>query len=243
MHFFPTKTENSPQSVLFAWLAHLFTATGVIWGFFSILAIFDGRWVDAFMWMGVAIFVDSFDGLIARRARVKEVAPGIDGALLDNILDYLNYVVVPALFIFQYSQTNGLLPANLSMMAASLIMLSSAFQFTQNDAKTEDHYFKGFPSYWNAVAFYLFILNLAPSLNFTIIIALVILVFVPIKYVYPSRTVRFQRVTMTLSMLWGILYAAILLRYPVHESWLVGLSLLFVVYYLGISLYSMVSNR
>ncbi len=53
------------------------------------------------LWMIVAMFVDGFDGMLARWADVKKYAKGIDGALLDNILDYLNYVFVPALFLME----------------------------------------------------------------------------------------------------------------------------------------------
>jgi phosphatidylcholine synthase len=34
-------------------------------------------------------------------------------------------------------------------------MPASAYGFCQLDAKTGDHFFLGFPSYWNILAFYL----------------------------------------------------------------------------------------
>lgn len=230
----PTK-----RNILFAWSTHIFTATGALWGFLAILAIFNQEWINFFVWMAVSVFVDAFDGLLARRARVKEVVPGFDGALLDNMVDYLNYVVVPAIFIYSY----GFMPERLALLGAFLIMLSSAYQFCQSDAKTDDHYFRGFPSYWNILAFYLFVLNLAPLTNFLIIIALVILVFIPIKYVYPSRTVRYQRLTMSLSIAWGLICCAILVQYPDPDPRLVWISLLFAAYYIGVSLFSMVTSR
>src|SRR5688500_11328062 len=92
----PTKREK-----LLAWSAHLVTASGAIWGLLTLLAITNGEWIASFAWMGAAIAVDSFDGFLARRVRVKEVLPEFDGALLDNMLDYLNYVFVPAFYLSQ----------------------------------------------------------------------------------------------------------------------------------------------
>lgn len=217
----------------------MFTATGVLWGFLAIMAIFNEDWIAFFVWMAVSVFVDAFDGLLARRARVKEVVPGFDGALLDNMVDFLNYVVVPAIFIYSYD----LMPEKLALLGVSLIMLSSSYQFCQSDAKTDDHYFKGFPSYWNILAFYLFVLNLSAMTNFIIIVTLVVLVFIPIKYVYPTRTVHLQRLTMPLSVLWGIVCVAILVQYPTPSPILIQLSLLFVVYYVSVSLFAMFSSR
>ncbi|MEM7126957.1 MAG: CDP-alcohol phosphatidyltransferase family protein [Chloroflexota bacterium] len=237
----PQEEEWNPtkRNLLFAWSTHVFTASGAIWGFLAILAITNQQWVAAFVWMTVSVFVDAFDGLLARRARVKEVIPRFDGALLDNMVDYLNYVIVPAIFIYSY----GFTPTSVSLLAVFLIMLASAYQFCQSDAKTEDHYYKGFPSYWNILAFYLFVLNLSTWANFLVIIVLVVLVFIPIKYVYPSRTVRYQQLTMVLSIVWGITCCIILFQYPEPNANLIWLSLLFAVYYVGISLFSMLTTK
>src|SRR5687768_11207306 len=189
--------------------------------------------------MGAAIVVDSFDGFLARRVRVKEVLPEFDGALLDNMLDFLNYVFVPAFFLSQ----GHLLPEAVSLLGASLILLASSYQFCQNDAKTDDHYFKGFPSYWNIMIFYLFILNLNGWINFIIVALLSVLVFVPIKYIYPSRTTSHRGLTLVLTSLWGIANVIILFTYPSHATWLVWFSLLFVLYYTAMSLFATYFTR
>ncbi len=127
---------------------HLFTATGAIWGLLALIAVFHHEWRQAILWMILAMLVDGFDGMLARWAKVKTYAAHIDGELLDNILDYLNYVVVPALFLLEAD----FLPAGWRWIGAFAILLTSAYQFTQVDAKTDesnDYFFKGFPSYWN----------------------------------------------------------------------------------------------
>lgn len=230
---------SNKRNLMLAWFVHFFTASGVIWGFLAILAITSQQWILAFLWMMAAVFVDAFDGILARRARVKEVIPGFDGALLDNMIDYLNYVVVPAIFIYNFD----FLPAKFSLLAVSIIMMASAYQFCQSDAKTDDHYFKGFPSYWNVLVFYLFVLNFDAWVNLAIILILAVLIFVPIKYVYPTRTERYQLLTMPLSLIWGVAGAAILYQYPNPDSRLVLYVVFFLVYYVGISLYSMITPK
>lgn len=225
----------SKRDIWLAWSVHLFTASGVLWGYLALLAITTEQWVLAFAWMGVAIIVDSFDGFLARRLRVKTVLPDFDGALLDNLIDFLNYVFVPAFFLVQAQ----MVPPQLSIVSAALILLASAYQFCQGDAKTEDHYFKGFPSYWNIMIYYMFILSLNGWVNTAIVVLLSALVFVPIKYIYPSRTGMHQRLTLALATLWGVVNVLILLSYPTQQPWLVGASLLFVLYYTGMSLYAM----
>lgn len=234
----PDNAAPSLRAQLLAWSAHLFTATGAIWGLLALLAITNEEWIWSFAWMGVAILVDSFDGILARRLRVKEVLPGFDGALLDNMVDYLNYVFVPAFFLARAD----MLPPQISLVGAALILLASSYQFCQSDAKTEDHYFKGFPSYWNIMVFYMFILSLGGWINLAIIVLLSALVFVPIKYIYPSRTKVHQGLTLTLSAVWGVVNVIILLTYPAHAPWLVWVSLFFALYYTGMSIYVMLRH-
>lgn len=224
----------SSKERMLAWGAHLFTATGALWAILTVLAIIDQEWKIAFVWMTAAVVVDSFDGFIARAVRVKEVLPEFDGELMDNILDYVTYVFVPAFLLIQA----GLFPANLSLIGAAIILLTSAYQFCQVDAKTDDHYFKGFPSYWNVLAFYLVIFGFAPWVNFVIVAVFGILVFVPIKYVYPSRTTRLRGLTMSLLGVWAICTVILWYQFPDYNRWLIIISSAVGIYYLGLSLYA-----
>ena len=132
----PTK---KPIRNALAYGVHLFTATGAVWGFLTLLAIWEQNFKLAIIYIIVAMFVDGFDGMLARWFDVKTYAKSIDGALLDNIIDYLNYVVVAALLLVKVP---NLLPAGFGMAGAVSILLTSGFQFTQVDAKTDDHFFK-----------------------------------------------------------------------------------------------------
>lgn len=220
-----------------AWGVHLFTASGAVWGFLSILSIFAQDWRQAILWMIIAVLVDGLDGMLARWADVKTHAPGIDGSLLDNILDYLNYVIVPAFFLVQ---APNLLPEAFRLPAAALILLASAYQFTQVDAKTdgsEEYFFKGFPCYWNVMVLYMLLMGLNPWLNLAFVVFFSVLVFVPVKYVYPSRNTRLRRLTLLLTYLYGAIGIWGLLQYPDVPQWVVWASFVYVAYYVALSLW------
>lgn len=227
---------NKPEVI--AWSVHLITASGVIWGLLAIISIIQHDWLQAFVWMVTAVFIDGVDGTLARRFKVKGLTPGFDGALLDNIVDYQNYVLVPALFLYEA----GLLPGSVMVIGLAAVLLSSAYQFCQTDAKTDDHTFKGFPSYWNIAVFYFFFLDMPEWLIFIFIIVLAILVFVPVKYIYPSRMAQYRRVTLAATAVWAVIWAIILLQYPNPSPVLLWLSTLYLFYYVGLSLYLMVRN-
>jgi len=222
----------NPVRSLLAWGVHLFTATGAVWGLLGILAIFEGDYKMMIIWMIVAMLVDGFDGMLARWADVKTYANGIDGGLLDNILDYLNYVLVPALFLVKAD----VLPESVRLFSACSILLTSAYQFTQSDAKTDDHHFKGFPSYWNVAALYMLLMNLPGWVNFGFLMLFNVLVFIPVKYIYPTRNSTLRQLTLGLTYLYAAVGIWGLLQYPDHPQWVVWASFIYVVYYLVLSL-------
>ena len=230
--------ERLPLSVkkVLAWSVHLFTATGAIWGFLSLLAIFEENWRSAIIWMIIAMFVDGFDGMLARWFHVKEYANGVDGGLMDNIIDYLNYVVVAAFILIK---APNLMPAGFQLVGAFSILLTSAYQFSQVDAKTDEQsfFFKGFPSVWNFLVIYMMLLGLNPWFNLTILVICNILVFVPVKYLYPSRNTRLRRLTLALTYLYGGIGVWGLLQYPSVPQWIVWISLVYVLYYALLSFF------
>lgn len=224
---------------LLAWSVHLVTASGAVFGLFALHAIHEGRWLPAFWLMGAAVLVDGIDGTLARRFGTKRLAAKVDGAMLDNIVDYLNYVIVPAFFLIEAE----LLPPLFRLPLAGLIALCSAYQFCQIDAKTDDHFFKGFPSYWNIVVFYLFLWQFQPLYNTLILLGLCILIFVPIKYIYPSRMEyltekQILRMGMLgLTLLWGVGSTWLLFQYPRPQHQVTIFLIAYMILYIGASIY------
>jgi phosphatidylcholine synthase len=235
-------TENIKPSFsrrVGAWSVHAFTALGGVIGLLTLLAIYYHEFIYAFYLMGAAVLVDAVDGLFARWAKTKINAPEIDGALMDMILDYLNYVITPAFLLI----VAGLLPGYWGTVAAAAIVLASAFQFANVEAKTEDHFFTGFPSYWNIVVLYIFLWRLPAVANLLAIFLCVILVFVPIKYVYLSRVDYLARskwlqgAMVLAAVLWGVAAVWLLWIYPATNWFWVIYSIVFFVAYFLISIY------
>jgi phosphatidylcholine synthase len=219
--------------MLAAWAAHAFTASGAILGFLALVAVTERDFRLAFAWLALQVLVDAVDGALARRARVKELLPWFDGAKLDDIVDYLTYVVVPALMVWR----GELVPRGWAIPVASAMLLSSAFGFNRADAKTANHFFTGFPSYWNIVVFYLFALRWAGWVNAAILLLLAVLVFVPIRYVYPSRTPIWQPLTIALGVVWGVASTLVLWQYPAVSGPVLAVSFVFPAYYTALSLF------
>jgi phosphatidylcholine synthase len=223
-----------PSRIMTPWIAHLYTALGAGTALAATLATFDGEFRAAFLWLALAVFIDATDGVLARALRVKDRLPWFDGALLDNLVDYLTYVFVPVLIMLRAD----LWPAAAAPWLGAAVLVASGYGFSRADAKvqTSDYFFTGFPSYWNIVALYMFVLRLPAWLNAAIMVTLVVLVFVPLRYVYPSRTTTWRAVTILLGAVWGVATAILVWRLPeVDGPWL-ALSAVFPVYYFALSL-------
>ena len=218
---------------IFAWLVHLYSALGAVIAFIAVLLIDQLQFREAFFLMALAVLIDASDGTLARAARVKELLPNFDGDRLEDIIDYLNYVMVPCFLLIRAS----LLPPQDAVWLVAFPLLASAYGFCQKQAKTADHFFLGFPSYWNIVALYLYVLRAPLWFNGFVILALSILVFVPIRYVYPSRSPHLRSLTNGLGILWGLAILAMIYWLPTPPRELVLGSLFFPVYYICFSLW------
>jgi phosphatidylcholine synthase len=234
------KPPFNPLHYIAAWSVHLFTASAAFFGVFTLAKIYQHDYISALWLMALTVFIDAIDGTLARFAHVKIVLPKIDGALLDNIVDYLNYVIAPCFFLLVKP---GMLPEEYSAFIIAAITITSAYQFCQDDAKTPDHFFKGFPCYWNIAVFYMFIFSTSMVFNAVLLIIFCFLIFVPVKYVYPSR-LDYLTDSRTLkllmhgcSILYGISSACLLIYYPNTNNLWLSLSLGYIAMYLFISFY------
>ncbi|HXV82598.1 MAG TPA: CDP-diacylglycerol O-phosphatidyltransferase [Candidatus Binatia bacterium] len=221
------------RKLALAWLVHLYTALGAAVALLAIVCIEQLKFQEAFWLMSLAVVIDATDGTLARAAQVKEIIPWFDGDRLEDIVDYANYVIVPCWFFVHAN----LLPAQDALWLASVPLLASAFGFCRKEAKTTDNFFLGFPSYWNIVAFYFYVFRSPPWINGFAILFLSVLVFVPIKYIYPSRSPRFRILTNSLGILWGVAVLAIIYLLPEPPRKLLFVSLVFPVYYTALSLW------
>lgn len=181
-----------------AWGVHLITSLGFPIAFAAYLAL--TRDVRLFFLLeGAAVVVDGVDGFLARRWRVGEVLPEFDGRKLDDLVDFLTYVFLPVIALWELD----LLPSGYGWLAI-LPLMASGYGFSQQRAKTDES-FVGFPSYWNVLVFYQYMLGWDKTLNAVLVVVLAVLVFVPIHYIYPSKTKMLKGVTLALVILWGMM--------------------------------------
>jgi phosphatidylcholine synthase len=226
-----------------AWAVHLYTAMGLVLAAgIAVLLVRGGAdaFRLAFVMMLVATLVDATDGTLARRVQVKRVLPYFDGRKLDDIIDYLTYTFLPIGLIWRA----GLLPPGQEGWLI-LVLLASIYGFCQEDAKTPDGYFLGFPSYWNIVAFYLFAIRFDPWVALGIVVILAIFTFIPSLYLYPTMPGRLNMISNGLAVPWTISLAWMVWAMPGSDGSSpvsAGLfravslaSLAYPVYYLGAS--------
>jgi phosphatidylcholine synthase len=216
-----------------AYGVHAYTASGVLLAALSTAAVLAGRLREALIWLAVAVFVDATDGALARLARVDLYGALIDGARLDDIVDYLTYVAVPVCIAW----TVGALPADWAWLPIGAVLLSSAFGFSRRDAKTADHFFTGFPSYWNIVVLYGLAWQWRPTVFALVLVAFAVAVFVPLRYVYPSRTPAYRTLTIVLTSIWGVQVLAMIWWIDDVPRWLLWSTAVYPLYYLALSLH------
>src|SRR5687767_15523649 len=179
-------TDESPYgkgAVAAAWGVHLFTSLGVVLALLALVAIERDEPREALLWLLLALLVDGVDGTLARAVRIQERLPRIDGAALDLIIDYLNYVFIPVLLIWH----GRYLPDQLALPLSAAILISSLYVFARRDMKTDDGYFRGFPALWNVVALYVFVTSPRPWVSAVAMMVLVVMTFAPVHVPHPFR--------------------------------------------------------
>ena len=223
---------TAKHSRIAAWLVHAYTATGAVLAFVGAWGVVHGDDRLALGSMFVATIVDATDGALARLARVTDVLPDVDGARIDDIVDYITFVFLPMLLL----EASGGLYQSVALPVIAVVLLSSMYGFVAPDAKSSDHFFTGFPSYWNIVVLYLLLFRVPPFANAVVLLVLSALVFVRIGYVYPSRTPTLRTLTLALGSAWSALVGAIIWMWPSPPQWMAIGSLVFPVYYTVLSL-------
>ncbi len=150
------------------------------------------------IWLTIAFVVDGIDGPLARRYAVTQNAPIIDGVLLDLIVDFLTYVMIPAYALY----ASGLLPGWSGWAVVLLIPFASALYFSDTRMKTADKSFRGFPACWNMVALSMLVIVPPWTVILGLVVALCIAQFVNLKFVHPVRTARWRPVTLPVALIW-----------------------------------------
>jgi phosphatidylcholine synthase len=223
--------------VFLAWCVHAYTALGLVCALLALGALAQGEPRLMFLWLVLAFIIDASDGVLARRARVHHYTPHFSGRKLDDIIDYLNYTFVPVCFVgwsfLELPLDSGLATFGW-VLVLGMTLIASAYGFCSDAAKTGNGYFTGFPSYWNVVAFYLYLLDPAHWLVLCVILGFAAMTFWPLRYLYPTKNSHGQWFAIGGGVVWGLGCVAILLL-PAPPAWAVWLSLVYPAWYLAYS--------
>lgn len=207
---------------IIATAVHIYTSLGLLFAFTAALALVTSDIKLFFISLWMTIVIDSTDGLLARHFGVKEILPHFDGRRLDDLIDFITYAFLPCVALVVFN----VLPSSWGWVAV-LPLLASAYGFSQDNAKTEES-FVGFPSYWNVVFLYLYILSPSNWLVILLLLALSFFVFVPIHYIYPSKTRWLKNISLPLTGLYGVIYGIICIF--LNAEWIRELTLISLAY-------------
>jgi phosphatidylcholine synthase len=180
-------------------LIHCATACGAALGLAALFSAADGRFALMFALLGAAFMIDAVDGSLARRYRVEVTVQHIDGIILDLVVDFLTYVVVPLVALWR----SGLLPPPLAVLVCCSVCAASALYFADRRMKTHDLWFRGFPATWNILVFYLLVFRPGPVVSTLTVILAACLMFAPIVFVHPLRVMRLRFATITATGVWS----------------------------------------
>lgn len=200
------KKVTAPQARAFS--VHLLTASGSFLAFLSLVAASEERWTAMFWWLGLALLVDGVDGPIARKLDVRHVLPTWSGDMLDNIIDYVTYVLIPAFALYQ----SGFMGEGLSFLSAAIIVVTSAIYYADTGMKTRENFFKGFPVVWNMIVFTLFVTQPGEYISFAVVLISAVLTFMPVYFLHPVRVKRLRPLNLSLFLVWCALGVVALLQ-------------------------------
>lgn len=206
--------KRVPYAEMRAFSVHILTASGSFLAFLGVVAASEGSFEAMFWWLGLALLVDGIDGPIARKVKVKEVLPNWSGDTLDNIIDYVTYVLLPAFALYK----SGMIGEPWSFVAAGMIVVSSAIYYADMGMKTEENFFSGFPVVWNMIVFTLFVMDASATTALAVVTVSVILTFLPINFLHPVRVKRLRPLNLGVFLLWSAIGVyALLMRFVVPQ--------------------------
>lgn len=226
------QNSDNKWPVIRAVFVHIYTASGAVLALFICREIAHNNPLSAVILSAIAMFIDGTDGILARKFDVKRWTPAFDGRKLDDIIDFLNYTFIPVFFLGQFNVVGDvwqyLLP---------LVLMASLYGFCQDGAKTGDGFFTGFPSYWNGVALYLYWLDWPHWAAGSVILLLIILTFLPTRYISMNQTVELRTVDRGLFAIWVVMLVVLLLQFEQPSRILLYGSLFYPIFYFAASFY------
>ena len=210
--------ENRPVPVQRAagFSVHVLTASGGAVALLALYAAIERDFATCFAWLGLALFIDGIDGTLARAARDTETAAAIDGVVLDLVVDFLTYVLVPVVAVWR----SDLMPTVVSFWIGLVVTIASALYFADTRMKTADNWFRGFPALWNVFVLFLFVLRLPWLINAAALLGATAMMFAPVVFVHPLRVAKLRVVTIGVTIAWFALASAAIVEHLEAGFWI-----------------------
>ena len=209
-------------------LVHLFTGFGIIAGYFALIAVINNNQKEAFLWLGLAFLIDSVDGTLARKFNVKKNLPNIDGKMLDSIIDFFNYVIIPSIMIYWFKYV----PDQFAVLIPAILIFISIYSYVNLNILTNDNYYNGFPAIWNVIVLYFYIFGTSQNVNLILLTLLIFLKFSPLKCIHPLRVKRFKNLSIIFAIIWFLTSALLIL---IKQSNQISINEIFIMFFWVIS--------
>lgn len=220
------------------WLVHCVTASGAICGMLGIIAVSDRQPREAILWLAVAMVLDGIDGPVARAWYVRENVPRIDGYTLDLVVDFVNCIVIPVIFLHQFH----MLPTGASLYIGAFVLFMSALWMSRTDQMTPDHWFNGFPCEWNMIVPSLYLLRADTWAVAIVCVLLTLTQLTNWKFVHPMQVRRFRPLTVTVTVLWLATVLTLTGLYPDAPDGLIVLLMACPLYIIGIGIWRTIGS-
>ena len=224
-------------------LVHLLTGLGIVAGFFALIAVMNNNQKDAFLWLGLAFLIDSVDGTLARKFNVKKNFPHLDGKMLDSIIDFFNYVIIPSIMIYWFKYV----PDQFVVLIPAILIFISIFSYVNLNILTNDNYYNGFPAIWNVIVLYFYIFGTSQHFNLIFLILLILLKFSPLKCIHPLRVKKFKNLSILFAIFWFITSILLILTKDMNINSVYEVSLMFLwvvsnIYFISVSIFKTFRN-
>ena len=224
-------------------LVHLLTGFGIIAGFFALIAVMNNNQKEAFLWLGLAFLIDSVDGTLARKFNVKKNLPHLDGKMLDSIIDFFNYVIIPSIMIYWFRYV----PDQFAILIPAILIFISIYSYVNLNILTNDNYYNGFPAIWNVIVLYFYIFSTSQNVNLIFLILLILLKFSPLKCIHPLRVNKFKTLSIFFSFIWFITSVFLIVIKdlsinPIYELIFMFLWVISNIYFISVSIFKTFRN-
>ncbi len=209
-------------------LVHLLTGFGIIAGYFALIAVMNNNQKEVFLWLGLAFLIDSIDGTLARKFDVKKNLPNIDGKMLDSIIDFFNYVIIPSIMIYWFRYV----PDQFAVLIPAILIFISIYSYVNLNILTNDNYYNGFPAIWNVIVLYFYIFGTSQNFNLILLTLLIFLKFSPLKCIHPLRVKKFKNLSIFFAIIWFFTSALLILIKQLNQ---ISINEIFIMFFWVIS--------